>query len=310
MGAVKDFLLFVLDQVLRVLLDALFLVVGPFLFVAERFRDGNRRKFSTVAITGANSGIGEALAKAFAKEKTGMNLLLIARDRSRLQGVKEACEKLGAQVTTESCDVTNADSLNTILQKYDDAHPIDLLIANAGVTPGTLGVKSIEAHTQPVFDINVNGVFNTVFPIMNRMRQRKQGTIALVSSLASYTPMGLNNSYHAAKAAVRYFGEGLRALCAADKVNVVTICPGFVRSPMTDVEKGRVNMVGLVELDDAVATIKDGIQRNVGVVNFPFITFFPAEYLGSVHPVIRSFLQRILTPPKPARKILDPPQKS
>ena len=87
------------------------------------------------------------------------------------------------------------------------------------------------------FQTNITGVVNTIFPLLTAMRSRGKGQIAIVSSLASFMPMGGSAAYSASKAAVRMYGEGLRLVLRRDGINVNVICPGYIESPMTAVQK-------------------------------------------------------------------------
>src|SRR4029079_8074748 len=120
------------------------------------------------------------------------------------------------------------------LTRFDDAHPVDLLIANAGVSidkdNSSLDDFSIVRQTMAV---NVDGVFNTVEPLIGRMMGRRRGQIALVSSLASFIGLPYSASYTASKAAVRVWGESIRYVLKKHGVGVSVICPGFVTTRLT-----------------------------------------------------------------------------
>jgi short-subunit dehydrogenase len=176
--------------------------------------------------------LGEYLAKAFAAP--GVHLVLLARRTDKLESVAQQCRALGASVECVAASVADKKQMNSELLRLDDMYAFDCVIANAGVSYLTLNKPHVEESMYDLLDINVSGVFNTTFPLLDRMRARKCGQIGVMSSLASFLPMPMRLDYHASKVAVRYFAEGLRPLVAADNVGVTTICPGFVRSPMTD----------------------------------------------------------------------------
>lgn len=202
---------------------ALAFVLWPFVFmfailghawlaVQQLLRSGRSRSPppKSVFITGGTAGIGEALALEYAKSGgSRMAIALSGRNVQRLQTVAEACRKLGALVQTRAIDVTDADAMRRFLEEFDAEHPIDLVIANAGVTENTIGAKSdIVRATREVFAINVDGVFNTVLPLIERMRARRSGQIAIVASVAGFGPLTGNVAYSASKAAVRVWGQG------------------------------------------------------------------------------------------------------
>ena len=151
----------------------------------------------------------------------------------------------------------------------DDAQPIDLLIANAGISAGMGDSKTGEkvGQARRLFDTNVTGVFNTIEPILPRMTARKKGHVALMSSLAAFRGWPGAPAYCATKAAVKVYGEGLRGALADTGVNVHVICPGFVKSRMTDVNKFK--MPFLMSAADAAEIIAAGVAANKGRVAFP-----------------------------------------
>jgi len=292
----KDFLQVLGLGGFKLLIDLIFFVLSPIFFVLERIASGKRKSFKSILITGGNSGLGEVLALAFAKP--GVRLVLTARNADKLQSVKAKCEKLGSQVVTESVDVTDKKAMAAVIEKVDSENPLDLVIANAGVSPDSLGLKYIDESSEPLLDVNVQGVLNTIFPIIPRFRKRKSGQIALMSSQAGLAPLPSSPVYSASKVCVRYLGEGLRPLLAVDRVGVSVICPGFVKSPMTDVlVKKKIYLPLLMEADEAAQIMKDGLERNVSIIAFPFaITFMTSLLSGLVAPLRERFIS--FTSPK------------
>ncbi len=217
-------------------------------------------------ITGGSSGIGKALALAYAAP--GVRLSLTGRDKDRLESVAESCRTKGAETSHTSCDVTEADALAAWINQRDQARPLDLVIANAGVSAGSGGFSEDPAQTRRIMDVNVGGVMNTVLPAMDLMRPRRRGHIAIVSSMAAFRGLAGAPAYGASKAAIRVWGEGLRPLLARDNIGVSVICPGFVVSGMTAVNK--FHMPFLMEADKAAQIILRGIADNRGRIAFPW----------------------------------------
>ncbi|MGB1539723.1 MAG: SDR family NAD(P)-dependent oxidoreductase, partial [Rickettsiales bacterium] len=120
-----------------------------------------------IVITGASSGLGAALAEAYASPDIVLGLL--GRDEERLTEVRWRCESKGAAVQTGVMDVTDAKAMAEWLTVFDALHPIDLVIANAGISGGSGGGVEGEAQTRKIFDVNVNGVLNTVLPVVPQM---------------------------------------------------------------------------------------------------------------------------------------------
>ena len=143
-----------------------------------------------------------------------------------------------------------------------------MVIANAGVSESTLKLeREVEAATRALFATNVDGVFNTVLPLLAAMKERRAGRIVLMSSLAAPGPLPSGVAYSATKAAVRTYGEALRAAVFRDGVRVNVICPGYVESDMTAANKGP--MPGLMSMPAAVRVMTRGIAADVPVIQFP-----------------------------------------
>ncbi|MEZ5476260.1 MAG: SDR family NAD(P)-dependent oxidoreductase [Thiolinea sp.] len=159
-----------------------------------------------ILITGASAGLGAALARAYAGPD--MTLGLIARNNERLLAVAESCRQRGAQVVTMSLDVTDTEALQTWIKNFDHAHPIDLLIANAGITSqlGPQGQAEPLECIHRVLDTDLRGCIDSVDAVPHAMRQRGHGQIALVSSLAALHGMPVTPAYCAAKTGVKAYG--------------------------------------------------------------------------------------------------------
>jgi NADP-dependent 3-hydroxy acid dehydrogenase YdfG len=200
----------------------------------KRIKNTVMRNPKHIVITGASSGLGEALALRYAAP--GIVLGLTGRDEMRLHAVAQACTVRGAAVKKTLINVTDRAAMSAWLHEFDDAHPVDLLIANAGISGGTGGAQGeTEEQLRAIFDVNVTGVFNTIWPILPRMELRGRGQVALMASLASFNGWAGAPAYSASKAAIRVYGEGLRGAVRGKGITISTICPGFVISRMTAV---------------------------------------------------------------------------
>jgi short-subunit dehydrogenase len=236
--------------------------------------------FRAVAITGASSGIGAALAEAFAAP--GVFLALSGRDRGRLDAVAERCRRAGADVTISVLEVTDRAAMTAWITDLDSAHPFDLVVANAGISGGTGGRGENEEQTRAIFDVNVTGVLNTVWPAIAAMRKRGRGHIAIMSSIAGFRGMPGAPAYSASKAAIKAYGEALRGWLAAEGVRVSVICPGYVESRMT--AGNAFPMPFLMSAGRAARIIKRGIERNRARIAFPWPTAAAAWLLGLLPP--------------------------
>ncbi len=219
-----------------------------------------------ILITGASSGLGAALAEEYAAPD--VTLSLQGRNAERLKKVAEACEKRGATAHTILIDATDKDGMAAWILARDALLPLDLVIANAGISAGTGDYTETEGQSRRIFDINLTGVLNTIHPAMPQMAARKRGQIALMSSLAGFRGFAGAPAYCASKAAVRVYGEALRPDMAHHGVKVNVICPGFVKTPMTDVN--RFHMPFLLTADRAARIMRRGLEADRPRIAFPW----------------------------------------
>ena len=191
-----------------------------------------------VVITGATAGLGRALALAYAAP--GVVVGLIGRDAARLDEVAAACRARGAAVECGRVDVCDAEAMRTWLNAFDDTHPIDLLIANAGVASTLAHADDWEEleRTAVVVDTNLYGALHAVLPVIARMRARRRGHVAMISSLAALRGMAISPAYCASKAAIKAYGDSVRPVLARDGIRMSIVLPGFVKTAMSDVFPG------------------------------------------------------------------------
>jgi len=231
-----------------------------------------------ILITGASSGIGEALAVDYAAP--GVFLALGGRDAARLENVAAACRAKGAEVRTAAIDVSDRETTAQWVSMIDQARPIDLVIANAGV--GLEDGRTIDdAIVRKTFAINLDGTLNTVLPLLPAMRVRQQGQIALMASLASFVGLPQSAAYNASKAAIRVWGESLRQTLRHDHIGVSVICPGFVTTRLT--ARHKFKMPFLMSAEKASRIIRHGLARNKARIAFPLPTK-SAVWLAGVLP--------------------------
>jgi len=223
---------------------------------------------SHILITGASSGIGQALAEHYAAP--GITLSLCGRDSERLEAVAKSCTDMGAHVDAGVLDVSDKEAMERWVISRDQEISVDLVIANAGISGGTAGDCDGESDAQVrrIFAVNVDGVFNTIQPLLPKMLVRKSGQIAIMSSLAGCRGWPSAPAYCASKAAVKTYGEALRGQVASAGVKVNVICPGFVRSRITAVND--FPMPFLMDADKAAALIIKKLQQNKGLISFPW----------------------------------------
>jgi len=236
----------------------------------------------SILITGASSGIGEALAMAYAGP--GISLALSGRDAGRLEAVAAACRQRGATIHPGIIDVADRDAMARWIEAVDRTAPIDLVVANAGIGVGTTDGFESEEQTRTVFGVNLGGTFNTVLPLIPKLVARRRGQIALLSSLASFRGFPGSPTYCGSKAALRVWGEGLRGDLQPYGVGVSVICPGFVASRIT--ARNEFPMPFLMSAERAAAIVKRGLARNRARIAFPFPMYFAIWLLGTLPPLL------------------------
>lgn len=234
----------------------------------------------SLLLTGASSGIGRALAVAYAAP--GMTLFLGGRHSGRLEAVAAECRAKGAEVDARCLDVADRAAVKAWVEEADGVAPLDLVIANAGISAGTGGGGESEEQVRRIFAVNVDGVVNTVMPALPMMRARRRGQVAVMSSLAGFVGFPGAPAYCASKAAVRLWGEALRGWLAPEGVQVSVICPGFVESPMTAVNT--FPMPWLMPADRAARLIVRGLAANRPRIAFPWPMYALVRLLAAVPP--------------------------
>ncbi|EIZ9928879.1 SDR family oxidoreductase [Vibrio parahaemolyticus] len=217
-----------------------------------------------VVITGASSGIGEAIARRFSEE--GHPLLLVARRVERLEALhlpNTLCEKV---------DVTDQASLITAIEKAEAQFgPADVLVNNAGVMLlGQIDTQNA-AEWKRMFDVNVLGLLNGMHSVLASMKARNSGTIINISSIAGKKTFPDHAAYCGTKFAVHAISENVREEVAASNVRVTTIAPGAVETELLshttsqDIKDGydawKVDMGGVLAADDVARAVMFAYQQ-------------------------------------------------
>ncbi|OAI51895.1 short-chain dehydrogenase [Betaproteobacteria bacterium SCGC AG-212-J23] len=207
-----------------------------------------------VVITGASSGIGEALARFYGSR--GATLGLISRRPAAT----------GFSGKSYAVDVTD---VRAMAAAAEDFGLPDLVIANAGVSAGTSGedLRDVE-HLRRLLEVNVTGVAVTLAAFAPAMRKAGRGTLACIASVAGFRGLAGNGAYSASKAAAITWMESLRTEMRGSGVSVVCICPGYIDTPMTRVNRFR--MPFLLPADEAARRIARAIDRKPRVAVVPW----------------------------------------
>jgi len=225
-----------------------------------------------VWITGASSGIGEALALQFAK--AGSKLVLSARREGELQRVRQRCIEAGA--AAESLLVLPLDvsdeaampaALQAVLTKFQR---IDLLINNAGLSQRSTCMETDMSAYRTIFEIDLIGQIALTKTVLPVMLQQGSGHIAVTSSVAGKIGVPYRTGYCAAKHAVMGFFDALRGEVADQGIRVSTIIPGFIRTAISanalrgdgrKFEHTDSNIAGGMDVDRCAAVIVKGLRK-------------------------------------------------
>lgn len=239
----------------------------------------------SILITGASSGIGEALAVDYAAP--GVFLALTGRDAARTEAVAAACRAKGADVLAETVGAEDAAAMPDFVARAHARRPLDLVIANAGISAGSGGKGESAAQARRIFDVNVQGVVNTVAPAVECMIGKPRGggargQIAIVASLAGFRGFPGAPAYCASKAAIKVWGEGLRGELYAHGIEVSVVCPGYVRTRMTEGNTFRMPLI--MDADRATRIIRRGLERNKARIAFPWRLAFLVNLIASLPP--------------------------
>ena len=186
-----------------------------------------------IFITGASSGIGQALAARYAA--AGWRLALVARRSADLEAWVQAQGLDGARAAVYGADVSQPDSIVGAAEDCIARQGLpDVVVANAGISVGMdTGERADLDVMRETFAVNTVGVAATFHPFLRRMRQRGSGTLVGVASVAAIRGLPGHGAYCASKAAVVAYCESLRGETRGTGVRVVTLLPGFIATPLT-----------------------------------------------------------------------------
>ncbi len=218
-----------------------------------------------VVITGASSGIGLALAQYYLRR--GAVVAAIAR---RADVLNELGKQFPGQVHAYPLDVRDARALLAAAQDFMARAGVpDIVVANAGVSVGTLTRYAEDNDVfQHVMDINVLGAVKTFQPFVEAMRQAGRGRLVGVASVAGFRGLSGLGAYSASKAALISYLESLRVDLHGSGVRVVTICPGYIKTPMTDINP--YPMPFLLPVEEAARRIARKIERGCSFAVVPW----------------------------------------
>ena len=229
-----------------------------------------------VVLTGGSSGIGMELVKKIANEKC--NLAILSRRIEVIQSLASELSYSGSNVLAIKCDITRkdevADALEEVKRKFGS---IDIAILNSGVGNVLPAVDFNSSTAKNILDVNVLGIFYCFEALLPDFIKNKNGMIVGVSSLADSRGFAKSGVYCASKAAVSIFLESMRVELKNFNIKVITVKPGFVKTPMT--AQNNFVMPFLMSADKAAKIIISGIKKEKHIIQFPFPTVLSIKLL-------------------------------
>lgn len=225
-------------------------------------------KGKVVLLTGASSGIGEALAVELAKR--GAILGLLARREILLRDLVAKCERKGAAAREFPCDITDETCVADAAQRLrNEFGKIDILIANAGIGGNSKNAKDIKpSDFRRVVDTNLIGAVNSVSAVLPQMLEQGSGQLVAISSLAGFRGLPRSAAYCASKAAMTAYFESVRLDVQQQGVSVTIIQPGFIKTPLTSGRAAK--MPFLMELEESLPYFLRAIEKKKKFAAFPW----------------------------------------
>ncbi len=246
-------------------------------------------------LTGASSGIGRATAIELGRR--GYRLALTARRVELLDELRNYIISAGAtaeQIAVFPADVTNIDQVKSVYAQICKLFGrVDILFANAGGHLPSTSSRFETAEYKKLFELNLFGVLNCIEAVLPDMRANHAGHIVGVSSVAGYRALPTAAAYGASKSALTYFLNSLRFDLERDGIAVTVVSPGFVRTPLTDLNT--FPMPCLIEPEVAAKAIADGIERRALEIHFPKRFTLFLKLLGLLpYPAYQALIRRFV----------------
>lgn len=221
-------------------------------------------KDKKIWIIGASSGIGKALAVEL--DKRGAALILSSRRKDNLQELQK--NLIGKNHLILPVDVSDYAGLSQAYSKIIENYTVlDSAIFMAAIYSPHSGEQKHIDDIHRMLNVNIGGAFNMTDLIVPDFKKRQSGQVVLCASVAGYRGLPMGQPYCASKAALINLGESLRTELSADNVDVKIICPGFVRTPLTD--KNKFDMPMMIEPEQAAQEIANGLLTKKFELHFP-----------------------------------------
>lgn len=221
----------------------------------------------TVLITGASSGIGKSIARRLSKEKC--KLILTSRRIELLEALQKSISMDKENILIVKCDVSKREEVQAAYLKIKEKFGgVDAAILNAGIGRSVKPDNYDSFFAEEIFGANFMGIIYWVEQLLPDFLKRKNGIISAVSSLADNRGFSGSGFYCASKAAASIYLEGLRVELKPRGIKVITIKPGFVKTPMTD--QNNFKMPFLMDPDQAAENIVAGLKNEKRIIQFPW----------------------------------------
>jgi len=232
-----------------------------------------------ILITGASTGIGKEMAKLLAEENC--SLALLARRGELLDELAVQIKTKNPNIKSYVCDVAKPSEVKEVFTEIiKHFNKIDIAILNAGVGSKSSAKDYSYENAKNTFDVNVLGIVNCAENLLPDFIKRKAGMIVGVSSLADSRGWQGSGFYCASKVAATLLLENLRVELKPFNVNVITVKPGFVETPMT--EKNKFPMPFLMSAEKAAKIIIGGIKKEKRIIQFPLPTVLGSKFMRIV----------------------------
>ena len=242
-------------------------------------------------VTGASSGLGRGLALHYTRD--GAHLGLVARRESLLRELEKECTGRGARVEVYAGDVADTDFMARCAREFvAAAGGVDLVLANAGVGIANRVLEGESREIAWLLGVNAIGVTNTVVPFVPAMVAQGSGVLCAVSSVAGHQPLPGRAAYSASKACVTTFMSSLRMDLHGTGVHAMTLCPGFVDTPLT---ADNPSMMFVIGVDRAVEYMVYAIESRKRTYTFPWQMNVMKELMARVP---ESVIRTLAPPPR------------
>ena len=232
-----------------------------------------------VLITGASSGLGEGMAREFAKR--GYDLALAARRLDKLSVLQQELQAQGATVIVKQLDVAQYDEVFKVVEEVrDELGRIDIAVVNAGVGSAALIGTGKFAESRKAIDVGLTGAIATIEAVLPIMRKQGGGQIVGISSVALSRGLPKSGSYAAVKAGLNRFMQALRAETHGEPITVTELAPGYID---TAINKELTNKPFIITMEKGARIMTDMIERKVG---FRYVPVWPWTLMALISKIM------------------------